>query len=462
MHWDGACGFDKPEADETPNAQPGNVVENTLNPGSDNCSPCADATEAVSADGQEAAVENNISKTPQSEAVSADSQETADENNIPKTPQSEAEEKKLRIKCIFAKAAAVLIFSAMLIGPIVWSLMNGGLYYIYDDNGEIAGIVHSSGGPREAARSVLDLHDEDEIVLSCLGSTEFVTVNRSFPVSITADGKTTTVRIVEGDVADALSLAGISVSHDDIVTPSLTSTIAAQDDGKIVVNRVTYEEREAHEAVAWQEVSKPSPLISEGSARVMNSGGGRDGEADRVYRDMYIDGVLTNSEVVSETITKYPWNVVALEGKSDAVMSSVDGSQFTDVKIVDGVPESYSRVINDGICTAYSFKPGVWGAAGTYLFQGFVAVNPDVIPLGSLLYITGRSGSFVYGWAIAADVGEAMMDGRVDIDCFMETYNESALFGRKTMDVYIVAQLTQEDLEQYAANLPMLRARIPQ
>jgi len=118
-------------------------------------------------------------------------------------------------------------------------------------------------------------------------------------------------------------------------------------------------------------------------------------------------------------------------------------------------------VINSGVCTAYSFNPGVWGAAGTYLFQGFVAVDPDEIPLGSLLYVTRRDGSFVYGWAIAADIGEAMVDGRVDIDCFMETYDESVLFGRRIMDIYVVEQLTQDDLEQFVANPGMFRNRIP-
>jgi len=96
-----------------------------------------------------------------------------------------------------------------------------------------------------------------------------------------------------------------------------------------------------------------------------------------------------------------------------------------------------------------------------YMRQGFVAVNTDVIPYGSLLYITSADGSFTYGWAVAADVGEAMMDGRVDIDCFFESYNESCYFGKKLMNIYVVEQLTQEELEDYVANRAMFTERVP-
>ncbi|MEG2678026.1 MAG: 3D domain-containing protein, partial [Oscillospiraceae bacterium] len=119
------------------------------------------------------------------------------------------------------------------------------------------------------------------------------------------------------------------------------------------------------------------------------------------------------------------------------------------------------RVLQNAVCTAYSFKPGTFGASGMHMFQGFVAVNTNVIPYGSLLYITSPTGKFTYGWAIAADVGEAMMAGYVDIDLFFETYTESALFGKHKMNVYVVKQLNQPELEQYAAHPGMFRSRVP-
>ena len=54
-----------------------------------------------------------------------------------------------------------------------------------------------------------------------------------------------------------------------------------------------------------------------------------------------------------------------------------------------------------------------------------------------------------------------MMAGYVDIDLFFETYTESALFGKHSMNVYVVKQLTQGELEQYAAVEGMFRNRVP-
>jgi 3D (Asp-Asp-Asp) domain-containing protein len=61
---------------------------------------------------------------------------------------------------------------------------------------------------------------------------------------------------------------------------------------------------------------------------------------------------------------------------------------------------------------------------------GIVAVDPEVIPLGTKLYIQG------YGFAEAADVGGAIKGMRIDL-CF-NTYREAILFGRKKVKVFIL------------------------
>lgn len=70
---------------------------------------------------------------------------------------------------------------------------------------------------------------------------------------------------------------------------------------------------------------------------------------------------------------------------------------------------------------------------------GYVAVNPKVIPYGTRLYICSPDGSLVYGYAIAADTGGALMSGRVLVDVFYNTVAECNNFGRRTMSVYVLA-----------------------
>ena len=67
------------------------------------------------------------------------------------------------------------------------------------------------------------------------------------------------------------------------------------------------------------------------------------------------------------------------------------------------------------------------GIPATY---GVVAVDPDVIPLGSRVYIPG------YGEALAADTGGAIYGYRIDL-C-MEDYWQAMDFGRRTVNVFVL------------------------
>ncbi len=366
------------------------------------------------------------------------------------------------LRRLFAPAhLAFLLLAALLLGPLCLVHYGlGDLYYLQED-GETAAILFSDADVYADVftQAGIELHAADIVEETALGGSVWLTVTRAYDVTVIADGATIEHKVLGHTTAEALAQLDIAVGPDDIVQPAADKVLVEGE--TIRVQRVVYETRDVIETVAWQEITKPSPLIREGKTQVMNSGGGRDGLAERTYRDTYIDGVLTDSEIIAEKYEDLPWNVVTLAGKDDAIMSPINGADFTDVTIVDNAPTSYERVLESAVCTAYSFKPGTYGASGMYMFQGFVAVNTNVIPYGSLLYITSPTGNFTYGWAIAADVGEAMMDGYVDIDLFFETYTESALFGKHRLNVYVVDQLTQAELAQFMAQPGMFRTRIP-
>lgn len=86
--------------------------------------------------------------------------------------------------------------------------------------------------------------------------------------------------------------------------------------------------------------------------------------------------------------------------------------------------------------TAYS--GGGKTAMGTATGEGTVAVDPDVIPLGSRLYITAEDGSsWVYGYAVAEDTGGSIQGERVDL--FFWSESDCRAFGRRTAKVYVLA-----------------------
>ena len=69
-------------------------------------------------------------------------------------------------------------------------------------------------------------------------------------------------------------------------------------------------------------------------------------------------------------------------------------------------------------------------ATGMVAQHGVIAVDPNVIPLGSRVFIPG------YGMAVAADTGGAIRGNRIDL-C-MNTYREAINFGRGVVEVYIL------------------------
>ena len=75
-------------------------------------------------------------------------------------------------------------------------------------------------------------------------------------------------------------------------------------------------------------------------------------------------------------------------------------------------------------------------ASGTKAQPGTVAVDPDVIPLGTKLYIASTDGSPDYGFATALDTGSAIKGYRIDL--FMENNQDAMDFGRRQVKVYIL------------------------
>ncbi len=81
--------------------------------------------------------------------------------------------------------------------------------------------------------------------------------------------------------------------------------------------------------------------------------------------------------------------------------------------------------------TAYCYT-GNRTATGTWPSRGTIAVDPEVIPLGSKLYVEG------YGEGIAEDTGGAIK-GEI-IDLYMESEAECWDWGRRQVEVRIIEE----------------------
>ncbi len=65
-----------------------------------------------------------------------------------------------------------------------------------------------------------------------------------------------------------------------------------------------------------------------------------------------------------------------------------------------------------------------------------IAVDPNIIPLGSKVYVEGVDGVPTYGYAVAADTGSAIKNYKIDL--YMDSHEETVKWGIRNMKVYVI------------------------
>lgn len=321
---------------------------------------------------------------------------------------------------------------------------------------------------RTQGRTVADVLTEYDIALgegdvvypelseTVTGGDEIM-IRRAVEVSVYADGQTHTVSLLNGTVGKALYLAGVSVAPDDIVVPAVTEPVSSG--MEITVSRVTIEEEKENKRIPYHITYQDDDSLYLGDEEMVKQGS--EGVKEVTYRVVTINGVETERTVVGEEVIEPAQNRIVAQGtrptptptpkatpKPTATPSK--GSSSTkkptatpkptatqkpkntpdpdetetdsvteDTITVDGKSYSYSKTLTVMI-TAYTHtgrktSTGVWPEVGT------VAVDPDVIPYGTRLYIPG------YGFGVAQDTG---VSGN-HIDVFFDTEAECIKYGRK-------------------------------
>ena len=342
--------------------------------------------------------------------------------------------KKALPGCTRAASSRVLAFCVMaacLVFTLAVTAANLRLTYVTDSHGARQVVLTSESDPaRVMSLSGIEAEEGDEVYYTAFaGSLASLNIERAFSVTIEADGQEYPVKMVVGTVADALERAGITLEGDDYTEPALSAMVTAG--SKIEVHRVEYQDKVETQAVPYDTEYVYPSLYFRNTNRATTLQHGSEGQQTVTTRERWVDGELENSVVTDVTTTVEPTDHVVKTYGAGAPVSPLTGPDGT-----TNAPASYSKVLT-GKATGYYSKSGK-GSSGLGLGYGTVAVDPDVIPYGTLLYITSTDGSFVYGYAVATDTGIAVQDGRILVDLFYETYAESVINGAINVNVYVV------------------------
>ena len=292
-----------------------------------------------------------------------------------------------------------------------------------------------------AARSGVELGEYDFVDSAdelCKDVTE-ITVSKAYPVTILVDGDTVKLMTANQTVEQLLQRAGVVLKEDDYVNYGMDEVVTA--DMTIEVTRVRYVERQTVELIPYETVIEKDNLLAIGYSKVTTEG--ENGKRVNTSLEKYVNGVKVSETAVSSEITKEPVNEVIHKGAALVEPYSKRDSEI--VELENGIPVNYEYVLT-GKSTAYTARPGSGTYSGRTLEIGTVAVDPNIIPFGSELYIVSSDGTYVYGYAVAADTGDLTAHG-VLVDLYMgvspDNYAYSCWYGARQVDIYVLGVATR-------------------
>lgn len=232
----------------------------------------------------------------------------------------------------------------------------------------------------------------------------------------------TTANIKAGTLMKAL---GIEYETDKIVSVDSDAEITGDTD--IDIKSVEYTLDYTTEVIPndTKYVDDASMYVGEEAVSV----DGYDGVKTYTYKCTLVNGVEQSRELVGEEITTEPVDRVINRGTAVVPTTPVTGGD-TPGTIYTGVPENYLYYV-DVRATCYC----IVGTTATGLPTGdnVMAVDPNVIPLGSHCVVIGELGD--YGHRIAADVGGGIKGNIIDI-----WVPEGTGFGWQNARVYVISE----------------------
>ena len=324
-------------------------------------------------------------------------------------------------------SALILIALAAVLGSSAAATDWAGALYILTG-------VEDSAIVLDGSQDIPDLSDRMMYVAS--GSKGYdIRLNAKLDVTIRHDGETLTTISKKESISALLTRMGITLSPLEMVAVDLSD----QELVLTVAEDITYYD-EVREMETFNTVRVANPELPKGTERVVQEGA--DGVRTSIYEVVWSNGERISRQFVEELdstavdqIVEYGTSAAAVEqtDRIASVKKNADGSGT--LTFESGTTLNFSQAKS---MTATAYTAGHGGAdyttaTGTFVEVGTVAVDKNVIPLGTRMYIVTNDG-IVYGMSVARDTG--VKGNKVDL--YYNTYRECIEFGRRSCTVYIL------------------------
>lgn len=272
-------------------------------------------------------------------------------------------------------------------------------------------------GALEEAGVVLQKADGYDVV----GDEKFsdgatIEVVRAMPVKVWKAGRTTEYTIGRKTVRDVLNAVGVDYSGfqvypglDTEVTPDMTIHIISP------TNKLATETRE----IPYEVEMRNNDNLPRGRQNVISAG--KNGVEKVTYREIKVGSETVRQELHAEVVTEPVSEIVEVG----------TGNNLNMIETSRGfVRYRSARTVEASVYTLAEGSGTGLTSTGVVPYHGVVAVDPDVIPYGTRMYIPG------YGFAVAADCGGAINGNTIDL--YMEDYGDAISWGRRDVTIYFL------------------------
>ncbi|NLJ99828.1 MAG: DUF348 domain-containing protein [Clostridia bacterium] len=242
-----------------------------------------------------------------------------------------------------------------------------------------------------------------------------VTVDRAKPLILHDYGKKKTIMIALPSVVGVLAKEEIALREGD----GIDTNLYGLSEGEVPYMKIVREYTEL--IIEQEEIPFSTDLVVDPdlpSGERVVSQEGQPGIKENKIKIYYKNDKEIARELLCSEIIKPPLNKTVVHGSTGGDPSRGD--------MVHGVGE---EIIMEATAYTHTGNPTATGAMPKV---GTVAVDPNVIPLGTKLYIEG------YGRGTAGDVGGHIKGDKVDL--FFETKEKAIKWGRRKIKVTILAE----------------------
>lgn len=258
-----------------------------------------------------------------------------------------------------------------------------------------------------------------------------ILIKRAVPVEVFVDGGRQQVLTHHDKVEDVLKNSSIKLNKNDKLK-GVKMDDPVVSGMKIQIVRVTEEIVTEREYLPYEMERRRNRKMLESEEKVVEEG--REGIVEYLYKVVFEDSKEIARELISSRLITEPINRIVEVG----TLLSHKTSRGEDLKykeVIDAQATAYTSSYED---TGKHPDHPYFGMTytGVKARRGIIAVDPNVIPLGSRVYVEIAGSTPDYGYALAADTGGAIKGNKIDV--YVDTREEALRWGVKKCKVYIL------------------------